>query len=173
MATTGMLTINVIEAKLTRDTEFFSKMDPYCVLESRMQKFRTRTLQGAGKTPSWQQAFEFDVKYIGDDMTIKVFDEDVSASDLVGESTIKLSSLCVGTGIDEWFPIQYRGKQSGTVHLKSTWRPGGAKAAKAPAAGQPQGFAVPAGYGMPGYGQPQYQMGAGQMQQAAMVVNQQ
>ena len=54
MATTGMLTINVIEAKLTRDTEFFSKMDPYCVLECRMQKFRTRTLQGAGKTPKWQ-----------------------------------------------------------------------------------------------------------------------
>ena len=35
MATSGSLRIDVIEAKLTRDTEFFSKMDPYCVLTTR------------------------------------------------------------------------------------------------------------------------------------------
>jgi len=51
-------------------------------------------------------------------------DEDVTASDLVGETTFKISSLCVGNGIDEWFPIQFKGKQSGQVHLKSTWKPG-------------------------------------------------
>ena len=53
MATSGSLRVQVIEARLTRDTEFFSKMDPYCTLETRQQKFRTRTLQGAGKTPKW------------------------------------------------------------------------------------------------------------------------
>jgi len=83
MATSGALRVQVIEAKLTRDTEFFSKMDPYCVLEQRQQKFRTRTLQGAGKTPKWDQMFDLDVKYIGDDLVIKVFDEDVTASDIV------------------------------------------------------------------------------------------
>jgi len=134
MATSGNLRVEIIEARLTRDTETFSKMDPYCIIETRQQKHRTRTLQGAGKTPSWNQAFDVDVKYIGDDMTIKVMDEDVSSSDLVGESTIKLSSLCVGTGIDEWFPIQYRGKQSGQVHFKSTWRPQAQGGAAKPAA---------------------------------------
>ena len=48
-----------------------------------MQKFRTRTLQGAGKTPKWDQTFDFEVKYIGDDITVQVFDEDVTSSDLV------------------------------------------------------------------------------------------
>ena len=90
MATSGSLRVEIIEAKLTRDTEFFSKMDPYCVLECRMQKFRTRTLQGAGKTPKWQQAFDFDVKYVGDDMSIKVFDEDVAASDIVSQIIARL-----------------------------------------------------------------------------------
>ena len=83
MATSGSLRIEVIEARLTRDTEFFSKMDPYCTLETRQQKFKTRTLNGAGKTPKWDQVFDIDVKYIGDDLFFKVFDEDVSASDLV------------------------------------------------------------------------------------------
>ena len=58
-------------------------MDPFCVLQTRQQKFKTRTLQGAGKTPKWNQAFDIDVKYVGDDMTIQVMDEDVSSSDKV------------------------------------------------------------------------------------------
>jgi len=29
MATSGILRLTIIEAKLTRDTEFFSKMDPF------------------------------------------------------------------------------------------------------------------------------------------------
>ena len=53
MATSGLLKIEIVEARLTRDTEFFSKMDPYATIESRQQKFKTRTLQGAGKTPKW------------------------------------------------------------------------------------------------------------------------
>ena len=106
-------------------------------------------------------------------MTIKVYDEDVTASDLVGESTIKLSSLCIGTGIDEWFPIQYKGKQSGTVHLKSTWRPG-VSAGGNKAVGQANMMTAQMGYGM----QPSYAMGGGasamaQMQQAAMYQQQQ
>ena len=82
-ATSGSLRVEIIEARLTRNTEFFSKMDPYCIIESRMQKFRTKTKQGAGKTPRWNEAFDLDVKYIGDDLSIKVMDEDVTASDLV------------------------------------------------------------------------------------------
>ena len=58
-------------------------MDPYCVIETRMQKFRTKTHQSAGKTPRWSEGFEIDVKYIGDDMTLKVMDEDVGSDDTV------------------------------------------------------------------------------------------
>ena len=44
---------------------------------------RTRTLQGAGKTPKWDQVFDIDVKYIGDDMNVTVWDEDITCSDKV------------------------------------------------------------------------------------------
>jgi Ca2+-dependent lipid-binding protein len=84
MATSGTLKLEVIEAKLTRDTDFWTKMDPYVVIETRQQKVRTNTLQGAGKTPKWNQSFDIDVKYIGDDITLTVMDEDVTSSDKVG-----------------------------------------------------------------------------------------
>ena len=59
-------------------------------------------------------------------MTIEVFDSDVGSDDKVGEATVKLSALCVNNGIDDWFQIAYRGKSSGSVHLKSVWKPVGA-----------------------------------------------
>ena len=37
MATAGLLQVNVKEARLTRDTEMFGKMDPYVRVTNRMQ----------------------------------------------------------------------------------------------------------------------------------------
>ena len=137
MATHGSLALTVIEARLTRDTETFGKMDPYVKISTRQQNFKTAVKNGAGKTPVWNQTFNIDVKYVGDDMTIQVFDEDVGSDDKVGEASIKLSSVCIGNGIDEWFTIQHKGKSAGQVHLKSVWKPaagGGNKAAGGAAA---------------------------------------
>ena len=43
MATSGKLRVYIIEAKLTRDTEMFGKMDPYVVINTRQQRIRTKT----------------------------------------------------------------------------------------------------------------------------------
>ena len=125
MATTGRLRLTIIEAKLTRDTEMFSKMDPYCKLQTRDQTFKTKVLQGAGKLPKWNETIDIDVKYVGDDLNIEVLDEDVTTSDLVGSTNIKLSGLCMNGGMDEWYDIQYKGKKSGAIHLKGDWKPAG------------------------------------------------
>lgn len=69
-ATTGTLDITVIEARLTRDTETFGKMDPYCKISTRQQNFKTAVKNGAGKTPTWNETFQVDVKYVGDDLTV-------------------------------------------------------------------------------------------------------
>ena len=135
-ATSGILDITVIEARLTRDTETFGKMDPYCKITTRQQEFKTAVQNGAGLTPTWNETFEIDVKYVGDDCNIEVHDEDLGSDDMVGIYTFKLSSLCVNGGLDEWFPIAYLGKQSGQVHLKGVWKPHGAGAQPAGGAQQ-------------------------------------
>ena len=126
MATSGRLSIRILEGRLTRDTDTIGKMDPYVVINTRMQRVRTKTCQEAGKNPVWtNEVFDVDVKYIGDDLHLQVFDEDPCSSDLVGESTIKLSSLAINGGMDEWFEIQFKGKRSGAVHLRAEWFPTG------------------------------------------------
>lgn len=61
---------------------------------------------------------------MGDDLFIDVRDEDLTSSDNIGESMIKLSSLIIGDkGINEWFELQYKGKKAGRVHLICEWHP--------------------------------------------------
>ena len=126
MATSGTLNIFILEARLDRDTDTFGKMDPYVVINTRMQRIRTKTAKGQGKSPSWaDECMEVDVKYVGDDFHLQIFDEDMTDSDLVCESTQKLSSLCVGEGLDDWFVLTFKGKDVGKVHLKGEWHPKG------------------------------------------------
>jgi len=137
-ATSGSLKLHVIEAKLTRDTETFSKMDPYCKIQVRDQMFQTKVLDGAGKMPKWNEVFTIDVKYIGDDMEVVCLDKDVTKSDTIGSANIKLSSLAVNGGLDDWFDIQYKGKKAGALHLKGVWTPHGAVPAQKAAQAAPQ-----------------------------------
>ena len=70
MTTSGKLRLTVIEAKLTRDTELFGKMDPYCVITYRDTVLKTKVIEKGGKTPKWNEPFVIDVKYVGDDIKI-------------------------------------------------------------------------------------------------------
>ncbi len=97
--------LRVVEARFTHDTDY-GKMDPYVVIQVREQEFKTQVLKKAGKQPKWNaDCFDIDVKYFGDDMTVRVMDNDIGADDLVGESKIKLTSFCVNVCHDEWFEI--------------------------------------------------------------------
>jgi len=115
--------LTIVEAKLTRDTELFGKMDPYCILKVREQIFKTFIKESAGKAPVWNETFDIDVKYIGDDFHLTVLDKDVTCSDTVGSVQSKLSALCGPDGLDDWFEIQNKGKSAGHVHLISKWFP--------------------------------------------------
>lgn len=55
-----MLLITVIEAKLTHDTEFFGKMDPYVKISSEHLGLQTRIHENGGKKPFWDQTFTID-----------------------------------------------------------------------------------------------------------------
>ena len=49
----GKLKVKVIEADLSRDTEWFSKMDPFCKIIYNNKENKTVVKDEAGKTPKW------------------------------------------------------------------------------------------------------------------------
>jgi Ca2+-dependent lipid-binding protein len=99
-------------------------MDPFCKITARMQEFRTKTRYNEGKTPSWQEVFDVDVKYIGDDIVFEVWTENiVTADEMIGQFRLKISALCVNKGVDDWWTVLYKDKDIGKLHISSNWTP--------------------------------------------------
>ena len=137
MATNGTLCLTIVEARLDRDIETLSKMDPYVIIHNRFQKCRTATHDEGGKEPIWNETLELDVKYIGDDIKVWVMDENITADGCIGEASIKLSSLCVNGGLDDWWIVTHKGKKAGSLHMKGDWKPTNSNPLAASAARKP------------------------------------
>lgn len=114
----GILIIKFIEAKLTRDTEWFGKMDPYCKIEGpNGMIFKTKVHNKGGKNPKWGDEFEIPFKSMEEDIKIWVMDEDVTTDDNVGMAVLKCKSLAINNGVNSWYDITYNAKVSGKIHL--------------------------------------------------------
>ena len=55
----GTLIITIVKANLLRDTDLFSKMDPYCILTINGFVGRTSIKKNAGKEPVWKERLAF------------------------------------------------------------------------------------------------------------------
>jgi Ca2+-dependent lipid-binding protein len=109
--TTGKLSITVIEAKITHDTEWFGKMDPFCKVEYRSQSVKTPTHKSGGKFPVWNHEVEFLIIGASGDIWFKLWDEERFENDAVGAVQIKVQTLM--NNVDDWFTFTYKGKAAG------------------------------------------------------------
>jgi Ca2+-dependent lipid-binding protein len=65
--------------------------------------YKTRVHENGGKNPVWNQAFEIRIGSISDDMLFEIKDDDVVGAKLIGQSTIKASSMCINGGVRDYF----------------------------------------------------------------------
>jgi len=120
----GALTIHLIEAKFSRDVKTMRKMDPYGTFEIREQKWKSATNERGSTKPHWtDQHHTFDIKYVGDDVMMKFFDDDPGKDEIICTATQKVSAFCESPEMDFWVPCHWKGKSAGSVHVRSTWVP--------------------------------------------------
>jgi hypothetical protein len=143
----GNLIIRPLSAKLTRDTETFGKMDPFCVIHFGGQRQQTQVAKDAGKFPSWNECFSFR-RNAEDLITVEVWDQDgVSKNDMIGQGSFALASVVAKAGkSSNWVQLSYKGKDAGQVLLEIEFYPDEKKAAGGAPAG---GVAYGAYPGMP------------------------
>ena len=80
----GNITITPFSATLTRDTDFFDRMDPYVVLKLGTSNWKSPICHGGGKNPSWTGAMISFRKTNEDLLTIELWDKDnVSNDDMI------------------------------------------------------------------------------------------
>ena len=148
------------QAQLSTDRESFGKQDPYVKIKTNSGEFKTHTCNEGGRTPFWNDSFNFNLS--GDTtIHVSIWDKDTfSADDFIAETTINLmGTLMQGTN-EKWYPITRKGVSAGQILIEINYIPGqGMGMGPQPGYGMPQqGYGMPPqGYGMPpqGYGMPQ------------------
>ena len=121
LATSGSLELKIIEADLERNLDSFGNQDPFAIFELDGQKFQTKTIDGGGKKPVWNEETTFKVANTASQMSVTIYDEDNFSNDLNCQGTIALLKICVPGGTDEWHELQHEGKTVGRIHLVSVW----------------------------------------------------
>ena len=115
--------ISPIGAKLTRDTDTFTKMDPYCEVVIGTVKKKTKPHSGGGKTPKWKgYTWSIPVDNNSQEIKINIFDDDTMSDDFVGGGTLNVRDL---KSFDKLIdvPILYKKKNIGTCQLRMRFEP--------------------------------------------------
>ena len=123
MNTSGDLLVRVIGANLTRSTEMLAKMSPYVRLQFASNDQTTNPHKGGGKTPQWNQSFNFFVTPADQNLRVTVMDKDMFKDDIVAQGDIPVGEVYQARQIERDYPLQYQGKPAGTIRLGFIYTP--------------------------------------------------
>ena len=161
----GTLIVKPQYARLTHDTDTFSRMDPYCTVKIGSQSQSTKTCENGGKNPNWGST-SLNFRITSEDIVnVEVWDKDlISKNDLIGQGAVSLPTITAGGSNSSLnCSLLYKGKPAGEVYLQFEWysdtggKPGQQGFGMPPGgyAYPPQQFYPPQGYPQqypPGYG---------------------
>jgi Ca2+-dependent lipid-binding protein len=122
--------VKIIKANLFRNTELFGQMDPFIVVEHNKKKYKTPIIDKGGMTPVWNHSFIISQTSLDDVIKIICFDEDFIVHDFVGETTVLISSIIKGPGVEHWVPIYHKLQKSGEVLVEASVLGDDSKASK-------------------------------------------
>lgn len=124
----GILSVTVDKVELTRDTEMVGQMSPYCTLTHKKKKLKTKVRSNAGKNAKFGDTFTFELESSGEEIFVRVWDQDLMSSDAVGFVKVKVSSLMINGGTTDDFTLYFENSSAGTITLTSVWAPEGGSA---------------------------------------------
>jgi hypothetical protein len=121
----GILTLKPVEGNLIRDTEVFGQMSPYITMSFNGKKYKSKVHDSGGKKPAWTDEFVIEVSDPSEEIIIRVWDQDLTTSDAVGFTKLKMSSLIINCGVEDWFDIFFENNKAGSIKLVSKFEPKG------------------------------------------------
>ncbi|WOK99838.1 protein RER1A-like [Canna indica] len=104
-----ILEVTVVGCSKLRDTELFSRQDPYVCLEYANTKLRTRTCTDGGKNPTFQEKFQIPLIEGLREFNVSVWNSNTfSADDLIGSGRVQLQKVLSQGYDDSSWPLQTR-----------------------------------------------------------------
>ncbi|BBN08090.1 hypothetical protein MPTK1_4g08810 [Marchantia polymorpha subsp. ruderalis] len=114
-----LLEVNVVGCRNLSDKEWFSRQDPYVVVEYANNRFRTRTDTDGGKNPTFNEKFQIPLIEGLREINVQVWNSNtVSLDDHIGSCKVLLDRV-LSSGYDNtaWALKSKHGKTSGEVNL--------------------------------------------------------
>ena len=121
----GTLICKPISAKITHDTDWFTKMTPYVVFTLGTRKGKSRISRGGGKTPTWSDSIALH-RSNEDMLYIEIWDDETFGRNeliAVGEVPIAKIFNSYGHHINEWVNVFYQQRPAGHLNLDLTFQP--------------------------------------------------
>ncbi|KQK16742.1 U1 small nuclear ribonucleoprotein C [Brachypodium distachyon] len=114
-----VLELRVTGCRKLRDTEFFSRQDPYVVVEYANTKLRTRTCTDGGRNPTFDDKFHIPLIEGLRELNIIVWNSNtLSNDDFIGSCRVQLHKALTSGYDDSSWPLQTRHmKSAGEVRL--------------------------------------------------------
>ena len=121
----GTLIVRPLCAKLTYDTEWFSKMDPYAKITIGATIQKTQSAHDQGKNPNWSDTLTYRVN--GDQsMRVELWDYDnVTKDDFIAECSVPLQEVYMKRTANNWYPVNRKGKSAGQIMISFEFVPDG------------------------------------------------
>ncbi|PWA56746.1 C2 calcium-dependent membrane targeting [Artemisia annua] len=103
----GLLEVTVVSCNKLRDTEWFSRQDPYVSIEYGSYRSSTRTCTDGGKSPTFQEKFVFSLIEGLRDINVSVWNSNtLTHDDYIGGGRIPLTKAFSQGFDDSSWPLQ-------------------------------------------------------------------
>ncbi|CAL5053923.1 unnamed protein product [Urochloa decumbens] len=114
-----ILEVRVTGCRKLRDTEFFTRQDPYVVLEYATTKHRTRTCTDGGRNPTFDEKFHIPLIEGLRELNVVVWNSNtLTHDDFIGSGRVYLHKVLANGYDDSSWPLETRHRRSaGEVKL--------------------------------------------------------
>ncbi|RLN11586.1 calcium-binding protein [Panicum miliaceum] len=109
-----ILEVRVTGCRKLRDTEFFTRQDPYVVLEYATTKLRTRTCTDGGRNPTFDEKFHIPLIEGLRELNVVVWNSNtLTHDDFIGSGRVYLHKVLTNGYDDSSWPLQTRHMRTG------------------------------------------------------------
>ncbi len=114
----GTLIFKPIEAKLTHNTDLFTKMNPYCAFTIGGKRIKGQVCKKGGKAPHWNDTVTIPI-IEESNILIEVMDKDkITKDDHIGSFELNLQEIESLGQMKRWFPLVYKKKPAGEIQME-------------------------------------------------------
>jgi len=117
----GNITFKPIQANLIHNTDWLSKMNPYCAFVVGGQKIKSEVCRKGGKHPHWTDAVTIPVANESE-IRVEVMDKDrFTNDDEIGSFSISLPEIESQGQVSRWYPLFYKNKLAGEILMEAAF----------------------------------------------------